>query len=238
MSMHVAIFSSYARDAIVVGSQTTVEDRGPARYLNETLSRLAVPFTVYVGARPADVRIDVVDGVECGRIERVDPISVPTPLTADASIVSTLLDEFPINRLPDLPGLVALDVQGFVRSPGGGRRMWSLDPAAWPLLDVVKAAEYELPFLPDAFIRSQQLRILFITRGARGATLWDHGTPHDIAAKPVDVPHALGAGDALLAAFVVRTLRGMAAPDAGRFAAQVVHDMLVERTVPSQRGAP
>lgn len=238
MSMHVAIFSSYARDTIVVGGQTKVEDRGPARYLTDTLTRLGVPHRVYAGARPADVRIDVVDGVECGRIERVDPIPVPTPLTADASIVSTLLDEFPIDRLPDLPGLIALDVQGFVRNPGGGRRVWSLDPAAWPSLDIVKAAEYEVPFLADAFIQSQQQRILLITRGARGATLWDHGAPHDIAAEPVDAPHALGAGDAFLAAFVVERLRGMAAPDAGRFAAQVVHDMLMERTVPSQGGAP
>lgn len=224
--MRIAIFASYARDTVTIGSRVTVSDGGPARFLSAACAALGVPYVVYSGAEPADVRVTVMDGVERGSVARVAPILVSEHLVADASVVSTILDEFPFHRLPDLPGIVALDVQGFTRRPNGTRGPCVIPQTFWPHLDIVKATESECAYLDEEFVSAMRERTFVVTRGRNGATIWHRGARRDIPTESLDVPHALGAGDTFLTAFVVTTLRGSTPDTAGAFAVAFVRDWL------------
>ena len=228
--MRIAIIGSLSRDTVEVeGRDPIVRHGGPACFLSNALDRLGVTHDTYTGATPVEVCIAVRGGREVGAVASCPPIIVPNHVVADACIVSTILDDFSVTHIPKLPGYHALDVQGYVRQAGGGRHAWAPPEDVWSALACVKATERELTFLPETFVASQRMRTLIVTRGPDGATIWDHGMAHEISTIPVVVQDALGAGDTFLAAFVVATLRGMAVPDAGRFAARVVHDMLSER---------
>ncbi len=227
--MRIAVIASYAWDIFERDGIVTERAGGPAHFIAAALDRLGVAYDVYAGAVPAIVRITMRDDREVGVVESCTPIVVSERTEADACIISTILDEFPVERIGGLPGYLALDVQGYVRKPGGGRRRWMPSADVWRLFSCVKVADEELPFLSETFLASQRLRSLIVTHGVSGATVWDRGTAYEIPATPVSVSHALGAGDTLLAAFVVATLRGMDAPSAGRFAVEVVCDVLRER---------
>ncbi len=73
--------------------------------------------------------------------------------------------------------------------------------------------------LPRAYAR--HCRLVALTRGAAGATVFVHGRPHDIPAVPVDEHDPTGAGDVFAAALLVR-LRETGEPlVAAAFAAEV-----------------
>lgn len=61
--------------------------------------------------------------------------------------------------------------------------------------------------------------LLILTEGARGATLYEHGRPQQIAAFPVPEIDPTGAGDVFAAAFLLRLAEGADLPAAARFAA-------------------
>jgi len=235
--VRIAIIGSYARDLIEADGEIAERTGGPAYFLTAVLDHLDVAYDVYAGTTPATVRITMRDGREVGTVESCASIVVPERIEADACIVSTILDEFSVERLGGLPGYLALDVQGYVRRPGGGRGPWSPPTDVWESLTCVKTADEELPFLPETLLASQRRRTLIVTRGVSGATVWDHGTAYEIPATPIAAPHALGAGDIFLTAFVVARLRGMDVLSAGRFAARMVYDFLRGgRFVPKQEG--
>lgn len=234
--MRIAVIASYAEDTIEIDGTTIVRAGGPAYFIAGALRNLGIPFDVYAGAAPARVRIRIRDGEEHGVVDAVPPIAVPAVIVADACIVSTVLNEFPVERTANLPGYVALDVQGYLRRSGGGRRAFAPSAAALARIACFKATDAELDVLNPALVAAQQRdRTLIVTHGAHGATVWHRGVAHVIPGIPVTVRSTLGAGDTFLSAFVVACLRGLQPEVAGRFAVESVVLFLTERNARSQR---
>ncbi|MFV0445282.1 MAG: carbohydrate kinase family protein [Planctomycetaceae bacterium] len=97
--------------------------------------------------------------------------------------------------------------------------------------DVVKLNDEELVVLaplldlPDAkgptFSRSlheRGVRVVVITRGAAGCSVYSEGNAVDIASRPVSVVDTVGAGDAFTAAFITGMLKRWPLPRCGRLA--------------------
>lgn len=204
---------------------------GPPRFAVPALARLGWHCQVVTGAV---AQVEVVGG--CGGEEYVVPslpmIRLPAYLRADAIILSPIMREIDIHHLPNLEGLVVVDLQGFVRRPGvrSGTPNREVDLA--PLLrrvDVVKATAGEL----DALSRTSRAmlgdKILVVTRGQDGALVIQGNSTTVISSRPVhDVP-TIGAGDTFLANFTASLLDGAPPVAATQKAARLTETFLEVR---------
>ncbi len=95
--------------------------------------------------------------------------------------------------------------------------------------DIVIASEDELGLVAPA--GEAGVSHPFITRGARGATVWQDGAAHDAPAVPIVVRETIGAGDAFTAGYLSGVLDGLSPAGAlhrgtvvGAFAVAAVGD--------------
>ena len=216
------------------GRPPTVAPGGPAFYIASALSRLECACEILTGPT---VQVQVVPGRDGEEyvIPPLQRIPLPDSLRADAVILSPIMNEIDPNRVPAVEGMLAVDVQGFVRVPGK-RTGSGISPVHLaPLLQkaqVVKVSQKELRLLDEDSIVALGDRITLVTRGRRGAVIRDGGREYVVESRPVEVQNTIGAGDIFLSAFVCALLRGEPTQDAGHSAARFTESMLAERATP------
>jgi hypothetical protein len=207
---------------------------GPAHYIGISLDRLGCPYRLITGLHAI---VDVIPG-PCGEeyvIPSLPAIPLPGTLRAPAVILSPIIGEIDPERVPDVAGLLVVDLQGFVREPsrstGESNRLFELSELL-TRADIVKASSSELERLTPRSHSALSGALVLNTRGAEGAMLLQGGTARFVPANRVDAPHTIGAGDAFLAAFVSATLDGHEPVRAAEEATSFVHTILLERVVP------
>lgn len=226
----IAVIASFAEDHIDFNKTPEIRRGGPALFITQALERLHTPYQLFSGKYPAEVNIRMIDGEEVGTINRADPIEISISHEFQTYIISTLLNEFPLERVIELSGFVAVDMQGYVRRPGGGRRIYPVTSRIAEKLSCVKVAHRELPYLEPSFVESQKQRILIVTRGARDVTFWVEGKESQVSVeKSVKIRNTIGAGDIFLASFTVAIMRGLTVKDAVLFARDEVYSFLEAR---------
>jgi sugar/nucleoside kinase (ribokinase family) len=136
------------------------------------------------------------------------------------------------HAFPVVEGMLAVDVQGFVREPS------RLSGSPGPPIDltnliwrssVVKASSAEVERLTPATQEALEQTVVLVTEGERGALVRNRGRETFVEARPVQVRHAIGAGDSYLAAFVYGMLLGASPEEAGERAARFTEAILRER---------
>jgi sugar/nucleoside kinase (ribokinase family) len=171
------------------------------------------------------VMVDVVpepDG-EHYLIGGVPPITLPPVLEADAVILSPVIREIEPVAVPEVRGLLVIDLQGFVRTPSARQvGPWSAGELGHLLAraDIIKASTSELRALPENLRRPAPGATLVVTHGRRGADVVHDERRLEIAAIKVDTRRTIGAGDTFLGIFVAATLAGCDPLEAGRRAAR------------------
>ena len=204
---------------------------GPATYLIRALERLGCEHRIITGQQAL---VDVIPGPEGEQylIPLLEPIPLPARLTGDAVILSPIMQEIDPDVLPEVEGLLILDLQGFVREPGKTQsdvaRHFDLT-ALLRRASLVKASENELARLTSESRDALTRTTLLLTRGASGALVRHPEGEHFVAARPVEVSNTIGAGDTFLAAFTNAMVRGAPFEDAGRQAARFTEQVLRER---------
>lgn len=120
---------------------------------------------------------------------------------------------------------ISLDGQGLVRIPETGplRLDANFDPAVLEHVWVLKLADEEAAVIGD--VATLPVRELLVTHGARGATLYLGGRPHDIPAHAI-AGDPTGAGDAFMTAYIVARSTGLSPSSAARRATAVVASLL------------
>ncbi|HEX8917739.1 MAG TPA: PfkB family carbohydrate kinase, partial [Chloroflexota bacterium] len=93
----------------------------------------------------------------------------------------------------------------------------------------IKASERELARLDDESMEALGGTILLLTEGSKGVEIRVGGDTRFIAARPVDSPNTVGAGDIFLASFVYHFLQHESYVDACEKAMRVTEDILAER---------
>ncbi len=159
-------------------------------------------------------------------ISHGEPLDAALPLEApaDALLVAPAYHEF--GALPVIPArLLAVCYQGILRAAdGSGRVLPAVEPATATL---PFSAPGSFAFFsdedtadPDGLARTIAGRgvIVFLTRGARGATLFRDGTAASFAALPASPVDPTGAGDCFAAAFMVRFAESRSIETATQFA--------------------
>lgn len=227
-------------DVITVVSTRTVDrfpdgrgvSGGPATYTIEALRRLDVPHRLVTGEVAHVAVLPGPDGEQYS-IPALPLIPMPPILEGSAVILSPIMREIDPEAVPPVSGLLALDMQGFVRQPSGNAVTGESAGLAALLARaaVVKASEEELSTLSHESQAAAQGSTLLLTRGARGAVIRRDGEDRVIAARPVAASHTIGAGDTFLAAFLVALLEGDDPGVAGARAARFTESLLLERVV-------
>lgn len=151
----------------------------------------------------------------------------PSWLTAPVVHFGPLVNEFSLDLLHTFPhALIGVTPQGWMR-------MWQ-DPLpatvhriSWlPPPDLLQRIGLLVLSIEDlggddrlARVYARACRLVALTRGAQGATLFIEGEPHQLAAFSAQERDPTGAGDVFTAAMLVALARGQTPLDAARFAA-------------------
>jgi hypothetical protein len=204
---------------------------GPGYYIPRALDMLDAPYTLLTGER-IDVEARHTPNGEAYRLPPIAPIPLPAAIDADAVILSPIIREIDPFHLPQIHGLLIVDIQGLVRTPN----VWTNETrgpfAAAPLLeraDLIKASIDEVALLDDeskdALRRSQAL----ITGGHHGAKIVGPQGELTIAVNRVDTENTIGAGDTFLASLTWALVRGASTEDAANEAARFTESVLIAR---------
>lgn len=229
------LISTYTNDRLPEkNGGVRIQSGGPAHYMGLALRRLCVPFQLVTGER-ADVQVIPGPGGEKYMIPKLHPILIPDPLPGDAVVLSPIMREIAPDSVPPVGGLLALDLQGFVRRPGDPSGGFDREVDLEGLLaraDVIKAAEAELEALTPQSRSAARSAIVLITHGEQGATIQQGDRLEKVEAVPVPAPNTIGAGDTFLSGFLVALLHGHAPVEAGERAARFTEEILRERIRP------
>lgn len=195
------------------------------------LNRLGAPHRLLTGV-VADVDVVTTESGEAYIIPALPLIPLPDRLVGSAVILSPIMQEINANRLPPVDGILAIDLQGFVREPGVSsssvRRRFPL-ARLLRRCHLVKAAERELALLDAESTDALAGTALLVTGGTRDARIVADGRETRIAVRPVDVPYAIGAGDIFLAAMTWALIRRYGPVEAAEGAARFTETLLRER---------
>ena len=219
----VTIVSSFAEDIYIDENEARIKTEigGPAKFLSSVLDELDIDFFVVTGA-PARVVIKIEKSEEFGKIEYVSPINLPD-IQYDLVIVSTLLNEFKLRKIKS--NLVCLDIQGYVRNSTnfGTKKNFEFDPT---IVGVVKATERELNYLPVRLVEALKKKVLIVTQGSNGFTVYAYGNKFDFSVEQLQIKDAVGAGDTFFAAFCVKYYKSKDPCLSAEFAKQVTDNFL------------
>lgn len=164
---------------------------------------------------------------EKGWVDAVEPIRSVRAQRATGFIISTILDEFKLKELNKLQGMIALDVQGYVRSARAKGSLPLMIPSKLAQrITVLKMTTQELRYLSRKLIADQKKRILVITKGVGGAEVIAKNKKYIFSAQPIHAKDAIGTGDVFLASFFVRFLATRDPKEAGRFATRFTEEFL------------
>ncbi|MCL5109759.1 MAG: PfkB family carbohydrate kinase [Chloroflexi bacterium] len=167
--------------------------------------------------------------------EPIGPEDVPEAWrAADRVLLAPVAGELPGHVTGFSPGsLLCLALQGWLRrrEPDGQVRSapWLDAEAALARADLVVLSEEDVKGSEDLVTRFvRTARLLALTRGARGATLFHQGRSIPVAAFPAQEVDPTGAGDVFAAAFLSAYRRETDPLPAARFASCVA-SFVVER---------
>ncbi len=106
--------------------------------------------------------------------------------------------------------LIGVTPQGWMRQLDGDSQVvrpkrWDSSPAILPYADVLILSEEDLIAYPDELEKYIELtRIVVLTKGRYGATLYENGQALDSQAYPANEVDPTGAGDVFAAAFLIK----------------------------------
>ncbi|PJC41057.1 MAG: hypothetical protein CO042_00445, partial [Parcubacteria group bacterium CG_4_9_14_0_2_um_filter_41_8] len=114
----ILIIGSYARDVVLYQEtgERVITEGGPAYWIQKALREQGHEPKLATGKEPAIIDITVSGGKETGIIRSVSGITVQGIEEFDAILVSTVADEFLLPELSGFLGVLAIDVQGYVRA--------------------------------------------------------------------------------------------------------------------------
>lgn len=120
--------------------------------------------------------------------------------------------------------LIGVTPQGWMRQLDGDSQVvrpkrWDSAPVILPYADVLILSEEDLTAYPDELQKYIELtRIVVLTKGRYGATLYENGQALDSQAYPANEVDPTGAGDVFAAAFLIKYFETRVPQEALNFA--------------------
>lgn len=227
----ITLVSSFAKDRIFDKDNNLIREQkgGPAFFISNVFKKQKISFTI-IPSPGLTVEIMLKDGEEFGKLSYCPPTvinykNIDTPYL----VLSSVMDEFSIENLGEYEGKNFLDAQGFTRSIGefGKKKKWITDDEIERSIFCLKVADYELPYLNNKFIERQKQKILLLTQGAKGCTVFAFGKYFKIKpAESIKAPDTLGAGDTFFAYFIFKYIESTNPISASKFASRKTSEFI------------
>ena len=234
----ISVVSTYATDILVdsEGYVISKQKGGPLLFIDQALKKSSVDYKVFTG-QPMVVEILINDEGEFGKVSKQPTTRELSAVSAGKWVlVSTILDEWTINPKANIPEKLFIDIQGYVRDGHdfGNKKRWDIHKELTDKIYCLKGTEEEIKYLPTEVVKSQQQRLLLITKGIKGIKMYYKGKVHNIPVKAVEgLKDSLGAGDTFLANFVIALYRGNTPYEAATIASEETTKFLEEKLVNS-----
>ena len=156
--------------------------------------------------------------------ERLTPDRFPAALTADVVHLAPVAQEVDLRWLDRFPGaLIGVTPQGWLRQWDAQGRVspieWATAGEVLPRADVVIISIEDVAH-DETLVQqwARQARLLVVTRGVQGCSVYQAGSRVDIPTRAVSIVDATGAGDIFAAAYLVRLRQSNDPFGAARFA--------------------
>lgn len=230
----ITVISSFAKDDVYIRKRLISSKlAGPAHWITETLKTLHIPYCLTTGKAPAHVSITISNAKEKGEILSISPITLKQQNWTSTFIISTVKDEFDIQNIARLDGIIVLDVQGYIRSLKDGELL-TIDPSILEKISILKGTASELNRLSPATIKSQKNRILIGTRGEQGGYIHYSKGKIEYRSRIARAEDTIGAGDTFLSAFTVKYLEAGDVQKSSDFALQYTYSFLSQKAALDQ----
>lgn len=225
MKNKITLLSSFATDRLFdeKGSLIREQKGGPAFFASNVFNGLKIP---YLTIKTPMITVDIMlkDGDEFGKIEslpvlKTDFANINTPYL----LISPILNEFSLENIDKYKGRIFLDIQGFTREPGefGKKKKWETEKEVGDAIFCLKVADYELPYINSEFAKKQKKKMLILSQGKKGSTVFAFGKSYFI--KPLQIIKAketLGAGDTFFANFLSEYIKTENPVESAKFATE------------------
>jgi len=226
-----AVISSFAEDVILYKNlPKEIKTGGPAFWIAKTLKILKSKADIFTGKKPAVVEITIDKTGEHGKIKSASTIKTPIKTSADFLLISTVADEFDLEKLNKLNKKVILDVQGYTRVSRTKNKLFNLPIQTAEKITVMKCTEAESKLMEKELVQQQKKRILLITRGGKNVIIFSRGKKYELPVLPIKPTDTIGAGDTFLTAFTVKLIKDEDVIEATKFAVKFTGDFLKSKT--------
>jgi 1D-myo-inositol 3-kinase len=196
---------------------------------------LAAPLAgiaVHCLPSPVSLTFNNMYDAEGHRVQLIEAIAAPIepaelpPAWADVPLVllAPLAEELSTDWASQFPNnIMALTIQGWLRTWDGEGHVF---PSRWrdpePFLRRADIVVFSIEDVQGnmAYVRelAAQARLLIVTEGRQGCTVYLKGVPHHVPPRPAREVDPTGAGDVFAAAFMIRLAETGDPLAAGRFA--------------------
>lgn len=230
----ISLYASYAKDTIMDrnGRIFCIQRGGPARYLVEVFSEEALRFSI-LKRKNLSVDIQLTNRGEFGRVQtKPKPKAIPWNMIRTPNVcISTIVDEYTLADPSTYTGKIFLDIQGYVRdgTDFGKKQLWK--PTCFYNFFCIKCTKQEKRYIPTAFLKKQKQRMLLVTDGSNGSTLYWKNKKIVAQPKPIlNLIDTIGAGDTLFGYFISALIRTNQPEMALRYATTKTSNFLQVRT--------
>lgn len=230
MKNSITLLSSFAKDVVLRdGKVVSNQIGGPAFFISNVFASEGVSFAIQSPKQPVVVEISVTKDGEVGKIsERPEQMSVQfSGMKTPALVISTLLDEFRLNKISEYAGRVFLDVQGYVRDGNvfGKKKFWEPTEEIIDAIFCLKGTEEELRFVSKRLL--DKVSILLRTKGKRGCEIVMNGKQYSFFPPEIVVSDdTIGAGDTFFASFISAFLKTEDVSQSSKYAMEKTAEFL------------
>jgi hypothetical protein len=159
-----------------------------------------------MNAQKAKIKIDVKNGIEKGvLVGLLKTRRIKNIRKDDAVVISTVNKEWILgDNFPN--GIkIFLDIQGYVRNARKNQGIYKLD--FWNNIFCIKGNEKEIKKLSTRIILNQKKKLLIITKGESGATIYFRRKRYDFKPHKVKATDYIGCGDTFFAEFIAEFVK-------------------------------
>ncbi len=216
--MSITIISSFAEDRFMDTGR--VAEGGPAFFITQFCQKNMIPYNLITGTKGI-VAIEQKNDQEKGYITRAGKIILPQKKGMSCVLISTLLDEFPLQPC----GVwCCVDIQGYVRDKDNTGFKKVYDNPALEQCAVVKGTAEELSYISTD--RLKKIPLVLKTEGSRGFSIITRTKEYVFWSKPIMTQDTIGAGDTLFAAFCTKYYANKNIVESAQYAQQSVEAFL------------
>ena len=205
---NIALLATQTTDKIIQNNKIAKQEGGPFLFITRVFNDNKINYEILNNPHYT-IEIKITKKGEIGRVvEKIIPIQIDYKKILQKNLViSSVMNEFSLKNIDQYNGNIFLDIQGYVRDKNkfGKKKIFKPDKNIQNSFFCIKTNKKETPYLPKSFIKIQKKKLLIISKGKDGCTLYIKNKKYELQTpenKRINLKETIGAGDTLFANFI------------------------------------